>query len=94
MIRMMKPADKGGRSNSRGSNLRWEELGSVKEDDTKGEGDAHLPCANQSKRRSINQSKTRLINQSNTRSINQSKTVMYSLHCMVWRFLQWRIRRF
>ena len=36
------PANKGGRSDSRGSNLRWKELGSVEEDDAKGEGDAHL----------------------------------------------------
>ena len=36
------PANKGCRSDSRGSNLRWKELGSVEEDDAKGEGDAHL----------------------------------------------------
>ena len=72
---MMKPADKGGRSNSRGSNLRWEEFGSVKEDDTKGEGDAHLPCTNQSKKinQSINQKQDQSINQTQDQSINQKQ---------------------
>ena len=36
------PADKGRESNPRGANLCGKEFGSKEEDDTEGEGDAHL----------------------------------------------------